>query len=155
MGTYAKVLPPLRPEAESYRLLDEVLTGSVDTICSDHAPHRTCDRGELARNQHGARRLTRIELMLPVLLTLVHEGMLDLARLARLTSENVARLYGLYPRKGQSWQGRIRISPLSTYVGGESSGSTRSTRATRTPVACSLAGKRLGHRRRRSCGARW
>lgn len=101
VGPYAKVMPPLRSEDERTRLYSQLLAGEIDTIGSDHAPHPYSEIelgwDDITRAPGGS---PGIELMLPVLLTQVHEGRFDLARLARLTAENVARLYGLYPRKG-------------------------------------------------------
>jgi allantoinase len=101
VGPYAKVMPPLRAEEERARLWDHVHSGAIDTIGSDHAPH------SYAVIEQGWQDITLapggspgIELMLPILLTQVHNGRLDLTTLVRLTAENVARLYGLFPRKG-------------------------------------------------------
>jgi dihydroorotase-like cyclic amidohydrolase len=78
-----------------------MLAGDIDTLATDHAPHlfRAKERGwknifDAPAGSPG------LETMLPVMLTQVHNGRLDLPTLVRLTSENVARLYGLYPRKG-------------------------------------------------------
>lgn len=101
VGPYAKVMPPLRAEEERERLWEHLRAGDVDTIGSDHAPHpyESIERGwdDITVAPGGS---PGIEMMLPVLLTQVHAGRLDLKTLARLTSENVARLYGLYPQKG-------------------------------------------------------
>jgi allantoinase len=101
VGPYAKVMPPLRAEEERARLWELLVAGEIDTIGSDHAPH------PIAAIEAGWQDITLapggspgIELLLPVLLTHVHAGRLDLPALARLTAENVARLYGLYPQKG-------------------------------------------------------
>lgn len=106
VGPYAKVMPPLRSEEERARLWEHVRSGTIDTIGSDHAPHLYLDFekgwGDITRSPGGS---PGIELMLPVLLTEVHHGRLDLETLVRLTAENVAKLYGLYPRKGVIAQG--------------------------------------------------
>jgi dihydroorotase-like cyclic amidohydrolase len=41
-----------------------------------------------------------VETLLPLMLTQVAEGRLSLERMVQLTSENPARIYGHYPRKG-------------------------------------------------------
>jgi allantoinase len=101
IGPFAKVNPPLRAEQERLRLWEHVRKGTIDTIGSDHAPH------PYAAMERGWKDITAapggspgIELMLPLLLTQAHAGRIDLPSLVRLTSENVARLYGLYPHKG-------------------------------------------------------
>jgi allantoinase len=101
VGPYAKVMPPLRVEEERARLWEHLRSGTIDTIGSDHAPHPydAIEQGwhDITAAPGGS---PGVELMLPILLTQIHEGRLDLTTLARLTAENVARLYGLYPRKG-------------------------------------------------------
>lgn len=101
VGPYAKVNPPLRSEAERVGLWNHLVAGHIDTIGSDHAPHpyAAIERGwdNILTSPGGS---PGLEFMLPALLTQVEAGNLNLTSLARLTSENVARLYGLYPRKG-------------------------------------------------------
>jgi dihydropyrimidinase/allantoinase len=102
IGPYAKVNPPLRDEDERARLWAHLVSGAIDTIGSDHAPHpyEAIERGwqDITASPGGAPGLAH---MLPVLLTEVNRGRLDLTTLVRLTAENAARLYGLYPRKGR------------------------------------------------------
>ncbi|HZQ06751.1 MAG TPA: dihydroorotase [Anaerolineae bacterium] len=101
VGPYAKVNPPLRSEDERTRLWQGLLDGAIDTIGSDHAPHpyAAFERGwkDIMSSPGGS---PSIEWMLPALLTQVNKGLWDLPNLVRCTSENAARLYGLYPRKG-------------------------------------------------------
>jgi dihydropyrimidinase/allantoinase len=95
------VNPPLRSQAEQDSLWRYVLDGTVDTIGSDHAPNLTAEieRGWEDIFAAPAGR-AEVETALPLMLTAVNQGRLSLPQLAGLMSENAARLYGLYPRKG-------------------------------------------------------
>jgi dihydroorotase-like cyclic amidohydrolase len=101
IGPYAKINPPLRTVQEQALLWNHVADGTIDTIGSDHAPHdyESKEKGwqditTASAGAHGT------ETSLPVMLTHVNAGRLTLLRLIELMSSNVARLYGLYPRKG-------------------------------------------------------
>lgn len=102
IGPAAKCAPPIRSRAAVEALWDCVKAGLVDTIGSDHSP---CTWDEKARgmdniwNAWGG--ISGIQLMLPALLTAgVHERGLALPDLVRMLSTNPARLFGLYPQKG-------------------------------------------------------
>jgi allantoinase len=101
VGPYAKINPPLRAADEQSRLWERVADGTVDTIGSDHGPHEfeAKERGwdNILRAPAGA---PGVEVALPVMLTHVDAGRLSLSQLVELMSVRVARLYGLYPRKG-------------------------------------------------------
>jgi dihydroorotase-like cyclic amidohydrolase len=101
IGPYAKVNPPLRSQHERERLWDYLLDGTIDTIGSDHAPNspEQIEQGWEDVFAAPAGR-AEIETSLSLMLTAVNQGRLDLSTLTRLMSENAARLYGLYPRKG-------------------------------------------------------
>ena len=73
--------------------------GRIDMVASDHAPHTRAEKSgrdvwQVASGFSG------VEILLPLLLTAVNQGQLDLGRLVRVTSEGPARVWGLYPRKG-------------------------------------------------------
>jgi allantoinase len=101
-GAELKCAPPLRSRKEVEELWRCVLHGYVDIVASDHAPctHELKERGrgDIWQAWGG---ITGIQAMLPALIT---EGVLGrglpLPALARMTSGNPARIFGLYPRKG-------------------------------------------------------
>ncbi len=100
-GPYAKINPPLRSQEEQDLLWEHVRKGTIDMIGSDHAPHRPADKEKGKEDIFTAGSgLPGIETMLPLFLTAVNQGKLDLNRLTRIMSLNSARNYGLYPRKG-------------------------------------------------------
>ena len=101
IGPYAKVNPPLRSQEEQDRLWEHLLGGTIGTLGSDHGPHL---QEHKARGWEdifaGAAGSPGVETSLPLMLTAVNQHKIDLRTVTKLMSENVARLYGLYPRKG-------------------------------------------------------
>jgi len=100
VGLLARMAPPLRDEADVACLWQAVADGTFDTIGSDHVP--------LLRQQkeddgiwRGIPGVGSIGAMLPLLMTEgVNKGRITLEQLVKLTSENPARIWGIYPRKG-------------------------------------------------------
>ncbi|HXH06042.1 MAG TPA: amidohydrolase family protein [Vicinamibacterales bacterium] len=75
--------------------------GTVDVIDSDHAPHTLDDLRRMEADPWtGPWGGPHLEHLLSLLLTDVAHGHIRLERLVALTSENPARLLGLYPKKG-------------------------------------------------------
>lgn len=101
LGPYAKMNPPLRTEKDRLALWKGIQDGTIDTIATDHAPHSLEEKERGWRNIWEANSgVPGVETMLPLLLTKVNEGKMSIGQLAKLTSENVARIFGIYPRKG-------------------------------------------------------
>ena len=80
--------------------------GTFQIFCSDHAPYSFDEKGRLAArpnpafNEIGAG-VPGIEVRIPLLFSEgVGRGRLDLQQFVALTSTNVAKLNGLFPRKG-------------------------------------------------------
>jgi dihydroorotase len=77
--------------------------GTIDIIASDHAPH-TKEENDAAKAGNSFQSVVAayplVEHYLSLYLTEVGNGQMSLAQLSRLTSENVARHLGLYPKKG-------------------------------------------------------
>src|SRR5438132_2061877 len=101
VGPYGKINPPIRGESEQKLLWEYLKAGMIETIGSDHAPHSK-DAKEAAWKDIFAAPAGHpgLETTLPLMLTAAHEGRLSLNDVTRLCSEQVAKLYGLYPRKG-------------------------------------------------------
>ncbi|HEX3769436.1 MAG TPA: dihydroorotase [Polyangiaceae bacterium] len=93
--TACKVNPPLR-EAEDVEALRLALAdGTIDCIATDHAPHGVLDKNvELAEAAPG---LIGLELCLPLLLGLVRQGVVPLARLIDALTRAPARIVGFEP----------------------------------------------------------
>jgi len=100
-GPYGVVKPPLRSKDEQDKLWRYLNCGMVQTIGSDHAPYprELKERGwdDIFLAPAGA---PGLEASLPLMLTAVAEKRLSIERYVELMSENAAKLYGIYPRKG-------------------------------------------------------
>ena len=83
-NTNAKVNPPLREQEDLTALVEALREGVIDAIATDHAPHATIDKEiefDLA-----APGISGLETAFGLLMTLVHDGAIDLPTLiARLT----------------------------------------------------------------------
>jgi len=100
-GGVARVNPPVRGEPDSSALRAALADGRIDCVATDHAPHLAEHklRASIWEVPSG---FCGVETMLPLLLTRgVQEGWLSLERLAEVTSEAVARIWELGPRKGR------------------------------------------------------
>ncbi len=91
-NTNAKVNPPLRTEKDIKALIQGLKEGVIDIIATDHAPHTEYDKlCEFALAPFG---ISGFETALGSLMSLVHNGQLELSLIiAKLTSEP-ARIIG-------------------------------------------------------------
>ena len=91
--TACKVNPPLREPSDVSALRAALADGTIDCIATDHAPHssleKECEFAEAAPGMIG------LELCLPLLLGLVDDGALPLARLVTALTTAPARIVGL------------------------------------------------------------
>ena len=100
MGVLARIEPPLRDEADIQHLWRAVTDGTFDTIGSDHVPLMKQQK-ESDGIWKGTGGVGGIGAILPVMMTEgVDKGKLTIERLVKLTSENPAKIWGIYPRKG-------------------------------------------------------
>jgi dihydroorotase len=103
-GVAALTMPPLRTKENVEALWNGVAEGTVDTIGSDHAPH-TLQEKDAAIIWDVKVGISGLETTLPLLLTLVHQDRLTLARAIELLSEKPAEIFHL-PEKGRLEQGK-------------------------------------------------
>jgi dihydroorotase len=91
--TACKVNPPLR-EAEDVEALRRALAdGTIDCVATDHAPHGSLDKNvELAEAAPG---MIGLELCVPLLLELVWNGILPIARLVDALTAAPAHVVGI------------------------------------------------------------
>ncbi|MDP9001977.1 MAG: dihydroorotase [Myxococcota bacterium] len=91
--TACKVNPPLREPQDVEALRCGLVDGTIDCVATDHAPHGVLDKNvELAQSAPG---MIGLELCVPLLLGLVREGVLPLARLIDALTAAPARVVGI------------------------------------------------------------
>ena len=95
LGTFIQVNPPVRTKDDQDALLDGVNDGTIDTIATDHAPHTYSEKkkkfGEAPSGVPG------IEMLLPLLLTAVHDGKMTLDRVIEMTHFAPQKIFKLAP----------------------------------------------------------
>lgn len=94
--------PPLREQADVDALWAGLQQGTLHTVCTDHAPWSLAAKLDpeltITKLRPGGENL---QVMLPMLYSEgVGKGRLSVSRLVEVLSTNVAKLFGLYPRKG-------------------------------------------------------
>jgi len=93
VGSNAKVNPPLRTEQDQQALQAGLQDGTVDAVASDHAPHHPDEKAlPLAEAPFG---VIGLETTLPVVLSLVHQGVIGLKRAVELLTTGPATAMGL------------------------------------------------------------
>ena len=102
-GSRYVISPPLRTLEHQERLWEGLRTGDLQTVGTDHAPfyleQKEVGRHDFTKIPNG---MPGIEWRLAHLYTSgVRTRKLSLNRFVELTSTNAARLFGLYPRKGE------------------------------------------------------
>ncbi len=91
--THRKMNPPLRSAADRQALRQALADGTIDAIATDHAPHSVLEKElEFDRAAFG---VIGLETSLGLMLGLVREGVIDLARMVQLMSTNPARVLGV------------------------------------------------------------
>lgn len=94
--------PPLRTPRDRAALWAGLSSGTIDTVCTDHAPWSLAAKLDPALSISNLRPgVENLQTMLPMLYSEgVRSGRISLRRMVELTSSTPARLFGLYPRKG-------------------------------------------------------
>lgn len=103
-GSLLKVNPPLRLPDHREALWEALSGGTVEALASDHAPH-TPEEKLKPDIWEAVSGFCGVETLVPLMLTEVNKGRLSLNRFAFLASENPARRFNLYPRKGAISEG--------------------------------------------------
>ena len=101
MGPWAKWAPPPRDKARVAKMWELLNLGYIDTLGSDHGPYTKEEKLAGVTNIWNAfNGASSIEATLPLMLDAVNSGKTTLDRFIQIASENPAKLFGLYPRKG-------------------------------------------------------
>lgn len=99
LGGLVKVNPPVRMPSDVEALWSGLFDGSIAVVGSDHNSRlRARKEGSIWKASAG---FPGVATLLPVLLSEGHHKRgLPLEQVAKITSSNAARIFGLYPRKG-------------------------------------------------------
>jgi dihydroorotase (multifunctional complex type) len=98
VGTLAKMSPPLRSESDAKALWEGIRNGTVDTIGTDHGAFMRQDKVGAWVSRSG---FPGLPTMVPVVATFgLKRGEIDEQTFVNVLSTNVAKIFGLYPRKG-------------------------------------------------------
>jgi len=101
-GNYGKVNPPIRTAGDNKAIIDGIIDGTVDTIGTDHAPHRLAEK-DLAYPEAPSG-FPGLETSLGLMMQLVHQGKISLSRLVQLMAGNPAKIFRIKNR-GQLKEG--------------------------------------------------
>lgn len=105
-GPNAKFNPPPRDRIDNEALWEGLADGTIDMIVSDHAPHSKQEKEEGREDIWRAPPGTPgVETRLPLLLTEVDSKRLKIEDLVRLCSTKPAKIFGIYPTKGEIAKG--------------------------------------------------
>jgi dihydroorotase len=91
--TFCKVNPPLREKKDVEACRAGLADGTIDAIATDHAPHSSLEKD--CEFQMASPGLTGLELVVPVLLGLVRDGVLSLSRFTDALTSAPGKVIGL------------------------------------------------------------
>jgi dihydroorotase len=98
-----KVYPPIRDGSCRDALWEALKNGTIDMIASDHAPHAEAEK-KLPLWEAPAG-LIGVETAARLMLNEVNRGALTINDYARIASEAPAKIWGVYPQKGNTLPG--------------------------------------------------
>lgn len=94
LGSLAQMNPPIRNKNHQLGLWKGLKDNVVDIIGSDHAPHTLNEKNK--KYPESPSGMTGVQTLLPILLDFVNKGLLTICDIARLTSYNPAKIYGIF-----------------------------------------------------------
>jgi dihydroorotase len=107
VGPLLKMNPPVRSKDHQDVLWAGILNGDLDMIATDHSPHtleeKGCDiNGKMLKNAiwDCISGFCGVETGVPLILNEVSKGRMTLNHYVKLASENPAKIWQLYPKKG-------------------------------------------------------
>jgi len=92
-GSYLKMNPPLRSQADNDALWQGLRSGTIDILASDHAPHLPEEKEEDIWEAPAG--VPGVETMLPLMLFAVKRNLISLERLVDAMAFRPARIFGL------------------------------------------------------------
>ncbi|MBC8065649.1 MAG: dihydroorotase [Chlorobia bacterium] len=93
LGTFAQMNPPIRTSEHQTALRQAVYEGLFDVFGSDHAPHTIEEKSQPYPQSPSG--MPGVQTMLSALLTLAHQGLMDIQTIVRMACENPTRIYGI------------------------------------------------------------
>lgn len=99
LGVLVKINPPLRDVKDRVALWNGLREGVVDTVGSDHAPH-SYEEKTINDVWEAAAGFIGVETMFPLILDSALRGLIPLEKIPLILSENPAKIFSIYPRKG-------------------------------------------------------
>jgi dihydroorotase len=107
VGPLLKMNPPVRGKDHAEVLWDGLVTGYIDMIATDHSPHtleeKGCDiNGKMLKPAiwDCISGFCGVETNVPLMLTQVNAGRMTINQYVKVASENPARVWQMYPKKG-------------------------------------------------------
>jgi len=118
LGPLLKVNPPVRSSSNRRELWVALRSGLIDVVGSDHAPHAPYEKqGSIWEAAAG---VPGVQHVLSLMVHAALEGLIDIGKVVELCSENPAKVFGLYPRKGMLLPGAdadiVIVDPSEEYV---------------------------------------
>jgi dihydroorotase (multifunctional complex type) len=117
-GPALAMFPPIRSQRNQQEILSALEAGNIDILGSDHSPHAPEEKnyglfdrsvGSTTPGWPG------VETSAAVMLGAVNDGALSLERFVAAQSENPAKAWGMYPRKGRiavGWDADLTLVSL-------------------------------------------
>ncbi len=99
IGSLMKMNPSIKTAEDKAALWGALNDGTVDMIATDHSPHALEEKKQ-PKIFDCISGFPGLETAVPLMLTQVKKGMLPLAKYVQVTSENPAKAWRLYPKKG-------------------------------------------------------
>ncbi len=99
LGNQIKLNPPIRSREHQDAVWEGLRQGWIDVVATDHAPHSYDEKME-ENVWKAAAGFIGVETALPLMLSEVNKGRLSLEQYVRVASENPAKTWGIFPKKG-------------------------------------------------------
>ncbi|MCK4443529.1 MAG: amidohydrolase family protein, partial [Thermoplasmata archaeon] len=93
LGGYGKANPPLRNKRDRIAMWEALVSGKIDVVASDHAPHTIEEKEEPF--DHAPSGVPGVETSLPLMLAQVKKGNLPIERLVSAMMERPAEILGV------------------------------------------------------------
>ncbi|MCZ8182651.1 MAG: dihydroorotase family protein [Beijerinckiaceae bacterium] len=100
LGSIIRVNPPVREESDSVAIWQALQSGVVDMIATDHAPHTPEEKSKAVIWEADCG-FPGVETQMPLMLNEVARGRITLEHYVKISAENPARAFGLWPAKGR------------------------------------------------------